>query len=69
MAGHQLASLFFAWISLGGCAADSGFVDGHLQFNMTVGELTEAEMEQTGAVLEEGHRFLLELVSRELQPP
>ena len=43
-------------------------VDGHLQFNMTVGEMTEVEMEQIGAVLDEGHRFLLDLESRQLLP-
>ena len=43
-------------------------VDGHLQFNMTVGEMTEVEMEQIGQVLDEGHRFLLNLESSDPLP-
>ena len=52
----------------GGRMGTLGVVDGHLQFNMTEGEMTEVEVAQIGAVLDEGHRFLLELESRELKP-
>ena len=43
-------------------------VDGRLRFNMIDGEMTDLEVEQIGALLDEGQKILLELESREQRP-